>query len=110
MIDLESERTISLQEAARRYPSGREGKPTHVATVLRHITMGVRGPNGEIVRLDGTRLGRRWITSIEAIQRFSERLTAATISNQAQAPGVATSASRKRELERIKRELDAAGI
>src|SRR5438552_3149705 len=76
MIDLASEQRIGLHEAAKLYPSFRNGRPTHISTPLRHITKGTKLPSGEIVRLEGARLGGRWITSIEAVQRFMERLTA----------------------------------
>jgi hypothetical protein len=40
---------------------------------------GVRAPNGEVIRLEATRLGAAWKTSLESVARFSERLTAASL-------------------------------
>jgi hypothetical protein len=82
MIDLVSERRIGLHEAAKIPPSFREGKPTHVSTVLRWITKGVKLANGEVVRLEGARCGGRWTTSVEAVARFMERLTAGTLATR----------------------------
>jgi hypothetical protein len=112
MIDLKTERGIGLQEAVKLYPPFREGTPTHISTPLRHITKGIELPSGEVVRLEGARLGGRWITTVEAVQRFVERLTAATLGEYmpAEPSTVRPSARRQRELDRVDRELDKAGI
>ena len=112
MIDIASERRIGLHEAARLAPSYREGKPTHVSTILRWITKGFRLSNGERVRLEGARLGGRWITSVEAIGRFSERLTADALGDaqEAPAPPSRTTQQRRRELDRVDEKLTRAGF
>jgi hypothetical protein len=111
MIDFISEQAIPLGEAARIYGTSRGGRPTHVSTVLRHITRGTRLPSGEIIYLEGARLGGRWVTTREAVQRYIERLTEAALGQAQCAPAhVRTSASRQRELTRVDRSLDAAGI
>jgi hypothetical protein len=113
MSDLANERQIGLRGAAKLIPSYREGKPTHVSTILRWITKGVRLSNGERVRLEGARLGGRWITSIEALGRFSERLTAGALSTIPDEGGYrpAVEASRRRrELDRVDRRLADAGF
>ena len=48
---------------------------THIGTVLRWILTGLKSPAGELVRLEGIRIGGKWLTSKEAMQRFAERLT-----------------------------------
>jgi Protein of unknown function (DUF1580) len=75
MIDLQTEKTMSLAEAIRLLPPGRTGKPIRLGTLLRWISEGSRGPGGELVKLEAVRLGGRWLTSREALQRFVERLT-----------------------------------
>ena len=65
------ETTLGLAEAARSLPAGRKGRRPHLSTLLRWILEGVRGPRGERVRLEGLRLGSRWITSKEALQPCS---------------------------------------
>src|SRR5262249_1574261 len=100
MIDLTTERLTGLHEAARLYPPFRVGRPTHISTVLRHITRGVRLATGTRIKLEGMRLGGRWVTSVEAVQRFSDRLTAAALGKdtQPEAPSVRMSARRQREM------------
>jgi hypothetical protein len=111
MIDLANEERLSLQEAAKLPPSFREGRPTHTSTILRWITKGVRLASGEIVRLEGARLGGRWITSVEAVHRFMERLTAGALGDSAtHTPEITTTQQRRRELERVDRELSEAGF
>jgi hypothetical protein len=65
MIDLQSETMVALKDVEL-VP----GKKVHFSTVFRWVTKGVRG-----VRLEAVRLGNRWLTSAEALQRFVERLS-----------------------------------
>jgi hypothetical protein len=112
MIDITTEQAIGLRDAARLYPSFRRDRPTHISTVLRHITRGTRLPCGETVRLEGARLGGRWVTTREAVQRYVERLTASALGDDssASAPTIRTTSRRRRELERVDRELAQAGF
>ena len=71
MIDVANENTISLTEAAKQLPRRRAGKRTHVATLYR---WGIRGLNG--VRLETIQIGGTRCTSVEALQRFFDRLSA----------------------------------
>src|SRR2546430_8408286 len=75
MLDLTAETPIPLAAATALVPPARSGKKTHLSTLLRWITAGAKGPTGEVVRLEAVRLGGRWMTSREALQRFAERLT-----------------------------------
>jgi hypothetical protein len=61
---------LTIAQAAQFYPP-----KTHSTTIIRHITRGIKTPNG-VVKLEATRLGGRWVTTRAAIDRFSERLTA----------------------------------
>jgi hypothetical protein len=67
----QNETLLSISQAARLLPPGREGKPVHPSTVLRWILAGSGG-----VRLEARRMGSRWVTSREALDRFSAALTA----------------------------------
>src|SRR5690242_17769297 len=103
MIDLSLETALSLSAAARRLPSFRAGKAVSPATVWRWICAGTRRRDGTIVHLEGIRLGSRWLTSVQALQRFAQALTAA---DAAPVP----TARRKQDAEQAKRELLEAGI
>lgn len=74
-IDLQTEKTLTLAAAARLMPPGRGGRPCHLSTVFRWITEGAKGPDGRTVRLDAVRLGGKWITSVESLERFAAALT-----------------------------------
>jgi hypothetical protein len=69
-----SEQVLSFPEAARRVPSFRQDKPTNTLTIHRWATIGIKTPQG-IIKLEAVRLGGRWLTSVEAINRFSHLLT-----------------------------------
>jgi hypothetical protein len=70
MIDLTTEQLLPLAAAAALLPPGRRGKKTHIGTLVRWIQNGVLLPSGERVRLEANRLGSRWLTSLQAIERF----------------------------------------
>jgi hypothetical protein len=97
MIDIKTETLLNLPDAARRIPSSRGGKPTHPATVCRLIQSG---------KLEGIRLGGRWVTSLEALQRYADRETIMVLGESP--PAGSVSAQRRRE--RAEREADALGI
>jgi hypothetical protein len=100
MIDIQAEQLITLNEAARLRPLRRDGRPTHVSTVYRWISRGVRG-----VRLEAIRIGGVTYTSREAVQRFADRLTGVSPS-QAAPP----SAARRRREAEVERQLAQAGL
>jgi hypothetical protein len=60
-------------------PGHRGGAHLNGSTIFRHVVKGVRAANGELIRLEAVRAGSRWLSSVEAFNRFTERLTAAQI-------------------------------
>jgi hypothetical protein len=76
MIDLANESLLSLADAARLLPPARLGRPVSFHCVLRWVLQGAAGAAGNVVKLEALRLGGRWVTSREALQRFAEKLTA----------------------------------
>lgn len=102
------EKLLNLYEAARRLPHGRRNRPVSFSCLLRWITDGVPGPDGNRVRLEGVRLGGRWLTSEEAIARFAARLTPQFDAPAAPVPR--TASQRRRESERAAAELERRGI
>jgi hypothetical protein len=108
VIDTTIEAPIPLSEAAKLIPPARQGKRTHLSTLLRWILRGARNLAGEVVRLEAIRLGSRWMTSREALQRFAERLTPRTDAHAPPAPRTPT--ARRRASERAAAELEKIGI
>lgn len=107
MIELANERTISLAAAARMLPPGRRGRPVNLSTILRWVLDGVRLPNGARIRLEAIRLGGRWITSVEAMERFAARQTPDL---DAEPPKLArTPAARNRASEAARKRLEKVG-
>ena len=74
MIDIAKEPLLTMAQAARLRPLGRNGRPTHPSTVYRWISHGLRG-----IRLEAIRLGGTTYTSREALQRFADSLTMASV-------------------------------
>jgi Protein of unknown function (DUF1580) len=66
MIDITTEKLLSMSQAARLIPPSRSGRATHTSTLVRWIHRGVRGR-----RLDAVRIGGSWVTSVEALARFA---------------------------------------
>lgn len=100
MIDLTNENVLSFADAAERLSRRRAGKKPHVATLYRWAMRGCRG-----VKLETLRVGGTLCTSVEALQRFCERL-----SNPTSTTLPPTAKSRERQIAQAERELEQAGI
>jgi hypothetical protein len=107
MLDLTNETPIPLAAAAALVPPARRGRKTHISTLLRWITSGAKAPDGSPVKLEAVRLGGRWMTSREALQRFAEKLTPGC---DRAAPERRSPSRRHRASERAAAELKAAGV
>jgi hypothetical protein len=107
MIDLLTETVLGLKDAAKLVPSARQGRPVSFACLWRWVLHGAKAPDGERVRLEAVRLGGRWVTSREALQRFAERLTPQA---QDQPAPPRTPRQRRRAAERAEKELERMGI
>lgn len=99
MIDVSSEHLIPVREAPRHLPKRPNGKWLHVSACYRWITRGVQG-----VVLESIRIGGTTYTSLEALQRFGDRLSPAAPSPPEKAPGPL---SRQKEIERAARHVAA---
>ncbi len=71
MIDITREQVFSLTEAARLLPRRRRGRKPSPSTLYRWAKYGLRGTRLETIRIGGTRC-----TSVEALQRFAQALSA----------------------------------
>jgi hypothetical protein len=101
-IVVAEETTFPLAEAPDHIPT-RRGKKVHVATVFRWKD-GMRG-----VRLETIRIGGTLHTSVEALQRFFERLSA-TDGGQDRDATPRSPAARQRAIGKAERELDRLGV
>jgi hypothetical protein len=122
MIDLTTETPVSLTAVTRLVPPGPRRKSkkdkksktpsqpqrTCLSTVLRWVLRGSRAPDGSLVRLEAVRLGGKWVTSREALQRFAEKLTPTFDNKPAEPPRSPT--ARARASARAARELERVGI
>ena len=94
MIDLAVETLLTLDQAGERLYVSR-------ATIYGWITHGSGG-----IRLEAAKVGGRWRTSEEAIQRFSDRLTPKHESMPTPPIPVSMSKQRQRHLEQVDQRLD----
>jgi hypothetical protein len=106
-IDLASEQLLSFGEACRYIPAFRGSRGTAPSTIWRWAFKGVKTTAGELVRLEVLRLGGRWVTSRQALQRFAERLTPANTQPQ---PIPRSPTARRRDSERADAECSKAGF
>ena len=100
-----TESVCSLHDAAKSLPLSHGQKPINFTTIWRWAMKGILSQTGERVKLEAVRMGGRWITSREAIARFSAALTA-----KATAEPIRTPAARTRASETAKKKLAAIGI
>jgi len=104
-IDIASEQVVTLTDACKHLPQRRGGKRPALPTLYRWTNEGTRG-----IRLEYTMIGSTRCTSLEALQRFFDRLTAAAEADQPQVPPATLSRSRQRQIEAAERRLAQAGI
>jgi len=97
MIDPQTETIISLTEAAKMAPA----RP-NITTVWRWRNRGVRG-----VRLETFLSGGRRFTSVEALRRFQDRVTAAADGVPVRAE---TPRQRERAIDRAEKEAARLGV
>jgi hypothetical protein len=109
VIDLTAETPLSLAAAAKLVPPARSGRRTHLSTLLRWVLHGTTAPNGTFVRLEAVRLGGRWMTSREALQRYAERITP-RLDGGAASPTPRSASARQRSHNRATAELTREGI
>lgn len=102
-----NESLLTLHDAAQLLPSNRAGKRVNFATVWRWVLRGVRAGDGQLVRLDAARVGGRWLTSKEALERFAAALTPPT--DVGTAP-IRTPTARKRDNGAAKLKLAKNGM
>jgi hypothetical protein len=110
-IVVAEEQVFPLADTPKHVPPRRGGRPLHPATAFRWRNPGVRGVKLETIRVGGT-----LCTSVEALQRFFERLSATDGTEPASPPPSAplaarrTPAARLKALEKARRELEQLGI
>jgi hypothetical protein len=102
MIDLQNETVIRLGDVPAYLPKHPNGRRPHVACVYRWVQRGCNGIKLEVINVGGI-----MATSVEALQRFCDRCTAA---EHGTAPEARTSRQRQRAIEAAERELSEAGI
>jgi hypothetical protein len=103
VIDIASETVLTLSEAAERLPRRRRGRQTHVSTLYRWTVSGCRG-----VLLEHTQIGATRATSLEALQRFFDRLSRGS-ANGSTLPFTRSLVQRQRRSEAAAKELERIG-
>lgn len=98
MMNICTERVISLTEAAAMLPRRRRGRKPHPSTLYRWSVAGCRGVVLETCQVGGTRC-----TTVEALERFVAKLTAQA--GRAAVPPIGSAAPHLQ----AQRELDRAG-
>ena len=74
MIDLAKEKVVSFSDAGKVLPPSRLGRPVSPSCLMRWGLHGVKTSTGRVY-LEVLKVGGRWVTSIEALQRFAEAQT-----------------------------------
>lgn len=101
------EKLFSPAAIAKLVPSHRDASHLNASTIFRWIVRGVRTPAGEIVKLEAVKLGCFWRTSLEAVERFSVRLTAASTPSPEGVSPAPTPKQRQRAAIAASRRADA---
>lgn len=103
---LVNEHIVTFSEAAAKLPRF-NGKRPHASTIWRWARKGLNG-----ITLETRRVGGRFVTSIEALERFTIALSKVEVASKSK-PEIAkpaTNSQRARSIERAERGLQRAGI
>jgi hypothetical protein len=95
---------------ARSLPPFRSGRPVHPSTISRWRSPGVKRRDGTWITLRAVRLPSGWVTTLEWVRTFIRDVTAERTGRPASVPEIPITTRRRREIERVDRELDALGI
>ena len=94
-IDIATEQVVAFREAAKLCPRRRQGRKPHVSTFYCWSRTG----------LETIQVGGQLCTSVEAVQRFFNRLTTTTQASRPPVPRQATCTA-----EQLENELAALGL
>jgi hypothetical protein len=76
LAEIQAGEGLSLSAAGRLAGPGRRGgKAVDASTVYRWVVRGSKSPSGDVIRLEGARVGGCWLTSRGALARFVAALT-----------------------------------
>lgn len=107
------ERVVSLAQVGRRFPKSRRGKSAHLtpSAVWRWVVHGISAGNGQRIRLEAVFVAGRWLTSLEAIDRFVAAQQPATTSPDpgSPVPPLQSPAARRRAAEQAGLDLERKG-
>jgi hypothetical protein len=101
MPDILSEETLRIEDVAHL-------AQTHFSTVLRWILKGLPNPDGIRIRLEALKVGRHWLTSKQALDRFTSALTP-SFDDDAK-PDIRTASKRKSASMKAEKKLQEVGI
>src|SRR3954462_13703065 len=111
MISISLETVIPLSKVGDYCPRRRAEKKVHSSTALRWAKSGCVAEDGTRVFLEKIRVGGTTCTSVEALQRFFERLSAQPERKAQQPLDVhSNSDALRRKHERVERELAMFGL
>ena len=105
---LVDEGLIGLAPASRIFGTGRNGRSRHPATLTKYINVGVRLPDGKVVKLEALRIGSAFMTSRAAVLRFLAAQQPTDDVADAGENQLPTPSARKRQQAAATAELDAA--
>jgi hypothetical protein len=92
-IDLKTETPVGLLQAALFLPPSCGGRPVQVSSLVRAILAG---------ELEALRFGRRWVKTVEAVQRWGEARARAAGAGPRPARGADTEANRAATERRLR--------
>jgi hypothetical protein len=115
-ISIASEVLLSARDVTRILPSRQRGRKMHISTVHRWWSRGYKG-----VVLESIRIGGQRFTSLQALQRFFDRITESTKSarghhtnpshyNPTSEQVPTATGNRSARQQRVEMELDALGL
>jgi hypothetical protein len=99
-INIHAESVVTFPDLVKRILPANGGKRMHIGTPHRWRTQGLRG-----VRLEAIKVGGRWCTSLQALERFFDVLSrGAGLPNPTQDSGTSTTGASAESLRKLREE------
>jgi hypothetical protein len=110
LTEIQAGEGLALSAAGRLFPAHRGNGTLDPSTIFRWVTRGSRSAEGRVVKLEGVRVGGRWLTSRGAVTRFVAALTGAMdLTATTSTPSPQTPAARLLAAERATAALKKLG-
>ena len=110
MTDCVTAQLRALSDYCDKIPGHRKGSRTHISTLIRWATKGVKTPAGARVKLRAVRAGAKWLCCDEWFAAFISALTQANLPDDTDGAPIRSPFERNKAAEEAVKKLNERGV